>query len=116
MEEEVKQINALLLAHANCEGWKSLEDIQNLHGDLRNNLFTQDTQGLTHEFPGFANMSFEHSNIEHDRYFPATADPSLINLPLPEFDTELEFDVSTPLETGLAGCGRSQIARANVVE
>jgi len=100
MKEEVKQINALLLAHTNCEGWKSPEDIQKLRSDLGNDPFAQDTQGLTHKFLGFANISFDHSDMAHDRYLPPTADLSLINPPLPDFDTELEFNVSTPMETG----------------
>jgi len=77
MKEEVKQINALRV-HANSEGWKSPEDIQNLHSNIGNNSFAQDTQGLAYNSPAFTNMSLDHSDVEHDHYFSPTIDPIMM--------------------------------------
>lgn len=97
MKEEVQQMNALLLNHANCEGCKSPQDIQKHLSHLGNEFFAQHMQGLSHEYADFANMPFEQPEMEHDHYFTPTTDSSMMNPPLPEFDREPEFDVRTPM-------------------
>lgn len=99
MKEEVQQMNALLLAHANCDGCKSPDDIQKHLNNLGNEFFAQHMSGMAHEFPSFGSMPVDMSDMEHEHYFSPDTDPSLLNPPLPEFDREPEFDVSTPMHT-----------------
>lgn len=99
MKEEVQQMNALLLAHANCDGCRSPEDIQKHLNDLGNEFFTQHMSSMGHDFPSFANIAVDMPEMEHEHYFSPTTDPSLLNPPLPDFDREPEFDVSTPMHT-----------------
>jgi len=99
MKEEVQQMNALLLGHANCEGCKSPQDIQKHLSHLGNEFFAQHMHGIPHDFPSFNNMPFDQSDMEHDHYFSPTTDSSMMNPPLPEFDREPEFDVRTPMHT-----------------
>jgi len=98
MKEEVQQMNALLLSHAKCEGCKSPEDIQKHLNVLGNGFLAHRMQGLSHDVFGFPGMPLdEHSDGEQDSYFSPATDPSLLNPPLPEFDREPEFDVTTPM-------------------
>ncbi|KAK5085916.1 hypothetical protein LTR05_005205 [Lithohypha guttulata] len=99
MKEEVQQMNALLLAHASCEGCKSPEDIQKHLNNLGNEFFAQHISGMTQEYSAFANMSTDMHDLEHDHYFSPATDSSMMNPPLPEFNREPEFDVSTPMQT-----------------
>ncbi|KAJ9658079.1 hypothetical protein H2198_003917 [Neophaeococcomyces mojaviensis] len=96
MKEEVQQMNALLLAHANCEGCKSPEDIQKHLNNLGQEFFNSHMAGLHHEFSGFGSLPVD-MGMDHDNYFSPASNQSLINPPLPEFDREPEFDVSTPM-------------------
>lgn len=96
LKEEVQQINALLLAHANCEGCKSPEDIQKHLNDLGQEFFNSHMSGLAHEYPSFSGLPVD-INMDHDNYFSPASDLSMINPPLPDFDREPEFDVSTPM-------------------
>ncbi|KAK5081911.1 hypothetical protein LTR70_009246 [Exophiala xenobiotica] len=99
MKEEVQQMNALLLGHANCDGCKSPQDIQKHLSHLGNEYFSNYMQGLSsHDFSSFSNMSFEQAEMEHEHYFSPATDSSM-NPPLPEFDREPEFDVRTPMLT-----------------
>lgn len=99
MKEEAQQMNALLLSHANCEGCKSPEDIQKHLNHLGNEFFAQRVQSIPREPYGFPNMAFDESSIDQDHYFSPTADSDLMNPPLPEFDRQPEFEVSTPMQT-----------------
>lgn len=92
MKEEIQQMNALLLQHANHEGCKSSEDIQ-AHLNNMSHDFYPSHMGLPHDFTAFGDMS----KMEQDSYFSPASNPSLMNPPLPEFDRDAEFDVSTPL-------------------
>lgn len=98
MKEELQQMNALLLGHANCEGCKSPQDIQKHLSHLGNEFFAQHMQGVSHDYPSFSNMPFEQSEMEHDHYFSPATDSSMMNPPLPEFDREPDFDVRTPMQ------------------
>lgn len=100
MKEEVQQMNALLLGHANCDGCKSPQDIQKHLSHLGNEYFANHMQGLSsHSFSNYSNMSFDQAELEHDHYFSPVTDSSMMNPPLPEFDREPEFDVRTPMLT-----------------
>lgn len=94
MKEEIQQMNALLLQHANHEGCKSSDDIQ-AHLNSMSHDFYPSHMGLAHEFPGFSDLP----EMEQTTYFSPTSDPSLLNPPLPEFDRDADFDVSTPLNS-----------------
>lgn len=99
MKEEVQQMNALLLNHANCEGCKSPQDIQKHLSHLGNEFFQQQMHGIPHDFPSFNNVPFDQSEMEHEHYFSPATDSSMMNPPLPEFNREPEFDVRTPMHT-----------------
>lgn len=97
MKEEVQQMNALLLAHANCEGCKSPDDIQKHLNNLGNEFLAHHMSGMGHEYPSYPHMPLE-MEMEHDQYFPS-AEQSLLNPPLPEFTGEAEFESATPMHT-----------------
>ena len=100
MREEVQQMNGLLLAHANCEGCQSPEDIQKHLNDLGNEFLAQHMSGIGHDYSGYNNMAGDMSDMEHEHYFSSATDAGLMNPPLPEFDRETEFDVTTPIHAG----------------
>lgn len=97
MKEEVQQMNALLLQHANCEGCKNPEDVQKHLNNLGNEFFAQHMQPISHDFSHFGGMNMDMHDIEHDHYFSPGGEPSLLNPPLPDFDREPDFDVTTPM-------------------
>lgn len=94
MKEEIQQMNALLLQHANHEGCKSSEDIQ-VHLNNMSHDFYPSHMGIPHDFAAFGGMS----EMEQNSYFSPASDMSLMNPPLPEFDRDADFDVSTPLHS-----------------
>lgn len=95
MKEEIQQMNALLLQHANHEGCKSSEDIQAHLNNLSHDFYPSH-MGIPHEFTtAFGGMP----EMEQSNYFSPASDLSLLNPPLPEFDRDAEFDVSTPLHS-----------------
>lgn len=96
MKEEIQQMNALLLQHANHEGCKSSEDIQ-AHLNNMSHDFYPSHMGLPPDFGNFGAMS----EMEQSNYFSPASDISMMNPPLPEFDRDAEFDVSTPLHSSM---------------
>lgn len=94
MKEEIQQMNALLLQHANHEGCKSSEDIQ-AHLNNMSHDFYPSHMGVSHDFTAFGGMS----EMDQNNYFSPASDMSLMNPPLPDFDRDADFDVSTPLHS-----------------
>lgn len=97
MKEEVQQMNALLLAHANCEGCKSPENIQKHLNNLGNEFLAHHMSNAGHNFSDYSHMPLD-LDMEHEQYYPS-AEQSLMNPPLPEFNEEAEFESSTPMHT-----------------
>ena len=97
MKEEVQQMNALLLAHANSEGCKSPDNIQKHLSNLGNEFLAHHMPGAGHDFSSF-NMSMDMDmKHEHEHYFHSTEQS--LHPPLPEFDREPDFDITTPMHT-----------------
>lgn len=99
MKDEIQQMNAILLAHANCEGCKSPEEIQAHLSHLGNDFFSSHMSMGASNFGDFSQMSFPDLSMMPDSYF-ASANPNpMLNPPLPEFNRTGEFEVHTPMHT-----------------
>ena len=99
MKDEVQQMNAILVAHANCEGCKSPEDIQAHLTALGNDFYNQQQFALAGQsFGDFNQMNFSGLPALSDSFFSGSAD-HMLHPPLPEFNRSAEFEVHTPMQT-----------------
>ena len=100
MKEEVQQLNALLLAHASCDGCKSPEDIQKHLQELSAEYIPH--QMSIDGYPNYEEMAMDGmppSGDSDGSYFSITPhDRSLLNPPLPDFDRSADFEVHTPMQ------------------
>jgi len=108
MKEEVQQMNAILLAHANCGGCKSPEEIRKHLANLGNDFFAQHMPIPGHNFGEYGQMQFADmpqitsTAMMQDSYFqssPTGTDTTMLHPPLPDFDRSADFDVHTPMLT-----------------
>ena len=98
MKQEVQQLNALLLAHASCDGCKSPEEIQKHLQELSAEYLPQ--QMSVGGYPDYDEMSMDGMPQASDGgYFSMPAPhPSMLNPPLPEFNRSADFEVHTPMQ------------------
>jgi hypothetical protein len=97
MKDEVQQMNAILLAHANCEGCRSPEGLQAHLSQLGSDFFNH--QHMDNGVPSFLEypqMDYSPLTAVQDSFFPSTTRGSMVNPPLPEFNRGAEFEVHTP--------------------
>lgn len=104
MKEEVQQMNAILLAHANCEGCKSPEDIQQHLSNLGNEFFSHHMSSLNYgDYPQMNMPEMLHMNAQpgvHPAFYAhLNGDGTLMNQSLPDFDGTADFEVHTPMHT-----------------
>jgi hypothetical protein len=95
MKDEIQQMNALILAHANCEGCKSPQGIQTHLNNLGNDFFTQQMSLAAPSFNDYPAMDF--SAVPAVDNFFTGASPN--HPPLPEFNRPADFEVHTPMQT-----------------
>lgn len=98
MKDEIQQMNAILVAHANCEGCQSPEEIQAHLNALGNEFFNQQ-MALGHNFAEFSQMDFGNLAVMPDNFFAGADANPMLHPPLPEFDRSAEFEVHTPMQT-----------------
>ncbi|EXJ75301.1 uncharacterized protein A1O5_01997 [Cladophialophora psammophila CBS 110553] len=96
MKDEIQQMNAVLVAHANCEGCKSPEEIQAHLNALGNEFFTQQLALASHNFGEFPQVNFSSIPVLPDTFFPGPSEGDMLHPPLPEFNRSAEFEVHTP--------------------
>ncbi|KIW34280.1 uncharacterized protein PV07_01068 [Cladophialophora immunda] len=96
MKDEIQQMNAILVAHANCEGCKSPEEIQAHLNALGNDFFSQQLALASQNFGDFAPVSFSSLPVMPDNFFAGPTDDEMLHPPLPEFNRSAEFEVHTP--------------------
>lgn len=97
MKDEVQQMNAILLAHANCEGCRSPEGLQAHLSQLGSDFFNH--QHVENGIPNFIEyppMDYSPLSAVQDSFFPTTNRGQIVNPPLPEFTRGAEFEVHTP--------------------
>lgn len=97
MKDEVQQMNAMLLAHVNCEGCRSPEGLQAHFSQLGSDFFNP--QNMNNSVPNFLDypqMDYSPLSAAQDNFFPSTTRGSMVNPPLPEFNRGAEFEVHTP--------------------
>jgi hypothetical protein len=103
MKEEVQQLNAILLAHASCEGCESPEEIQKHLQELSAEYLPN--QMSIGGFPNYSEMNLGNmpsgsQAMSDDGYFAmAPPNSSMLNPPLPEFNRSADFEVHTPMQT-----------------
>ncbi|KAJ9613188.1 hypothetical protein H2200_003129 [Cladophialophora chaetospira] len=98
MKDEIQQMNAILVAHANCEGCKSPGEIQAHLTALGNDFFSQQFAMNGQNFTGFQQMGFGGLPALSDSYFSSTNADHMLHPPLPEFNRSAEFEVHTPMQ------------------
>ena len=97
MKDEVQHMNAILLAHANCEGCKSPEALQAHLSQLSNDFFNHPPMDLAApNFVDYSQMNYSPLSTMQDNFFPNTTSGSMMNPPLPEFNRGAEFEPHTP--------------------
>ncbi len=94
MKDEIQQMNALILAHANCEGCKFPQEIQAHLNNLGNDFFSQQMGLAAPNFTDYTPMDFSAVPAV-DNFFTSTS-PN--HPPLPEFNRPAEFEVHTPMQ------------------
>jgi hypothetical protein len=113
IKEEIQQINAMLLTHANCKGCKNPDEIQKhlsqLSADFMTSHVPVSVSAAPSNYGDYPSMTLDemppgldHAQMMSDSYFPtldSEHDSSLLNPPLPDFDRDGEFDVHTPMQT-----------------
>lgn len=93
MKDEIQQMNALLVAHASCEGCKSPEEIQG-HLNALGNEYLQHQMALARPgFADFSQMNFSEVPVMPDNFYSQ----QLLHPPLPEFNRSADFEVHTPM-------------------
>lgn len=99
MKDEIQQMNALLLAHANCEECKAPEEIQSHLANLGNDFFTSHMALGNPSFADFAPpMNFSDLPVMNNGYFDQNQG-QMLHPPLPEFNRSADFEVQTPMQT-----------------
>ena len=98
MKDEIQQMNAILLAHANCDGCKSPEEIQAHLNDLGNDFYNQRVAFSGHSLGSYPQMNFSELPVMAD-YLTGATQNALLNPPLPEFNRPADFEVHTPMRT-----------------
>ncbi|RMD44917.1 hypothetical protein DV735_g215, partial [Chaetothyriales sp. CBS 134920] len=103
MKTEVQHLQAILLAHANCDGCKSPEEIQEHLAALGHEYVANHM--LTDAFDDYSSMQINgmcqrplaedyfSSSMSPDEY------PAMIHPPLPEFNRNADFELHTSLNT-----------------
>ncbi|KIY01700.1 uncharacterized protein Z520_01838 [Fonsecaea multimorphosa CBS 102226] len=99
MKDEIQQMNAILVAHGNCEGCKSPEEIQAHLNALGNDFFSQQLALASQNFGEFPPVNFTSLPVMPDNFFAGTTDDQILHPPLPEFNRSAEFEVHTPAPT-----------------
>jgi hypothetical protein len=110
MKEEIQQMNAILLAHANCKGCKSPDEIQKHLSHLSTDFVaTQMPTGMAQQsYSEYPQMSLDdmpsisQPTMMGDSYFGSLDpdhDPGMLHPPLPDFDRSADFEVHTPMQT-----------------
>lgn len=100
MKEEVQQMNALLLAHANCDGCQSPEEIQRHLTHLGHEFYAQQIASMTQSnYPAYpADLArYESEHTIHSTYLSPIDQSDFLHPPLPDFDRESNFDMTTPM-------------------
>jgi hypothetical protein len=99
LKDEVQSINSILLAHANCEGCKSPEEIR-AHLSAIGNDFLNQQMALSAQpdYNDLAQMNFQDLPVMSDNFFNGASQNPFVHPPLPEFDRNAEFEVHTPLQ------------------
>jgi len=104
MKEEIQQMNAMLLAHANCKGCKSPDEIQSHLSQLSNEFLAGQMSSLGGgNYGDYSQMAMDgvppisQAPMMSESYFDH--DPALLNPPLPDFDRTADFEVHTPMQT-----------------
>jgi len=93
-------MNAILVAHANCKGCKSPEEIQAHLSALGNDFFNQQLALADQNFGDFSQMDFSGLSAGlPNNFFAGSAPQHMLHPPLPEFNRTAEFEVHTPLPT-----------------
>ncbi|OCT44526.1 hypothetical protein CLCR_06072 [Cladophialophora carrionii] len=99
LKDEIQQMNAILVAHANCDGCKSPEEIQAHVTALGNEFFNQQLALTGTNFADYQQMNFSGLPTLPDNFFSNSAADPMLHPPLPEFNRSAEFEVHTPLPT-----------------
>ncbi|KIX04452.1 uncharacterized protein Z518_05320 [Rhinocladiella mackenziei CBS 650.93] len=99
MKDEIQQMNAILLAHANCEGCNSPEEIQAHLNDLGNDFLNQQLALSGHHFGEYPALNFSEFPVIPDNFFTEPTTNQFLNPPLPEFNQSTDFEVQTPMQT-----------------
>ncbi|KAK4943063.1 hypothetical protein LTR10_017262 [Elasticomyces elasticus] len=99
MKDEIQQMNAILLAHANCDGCRSPEEIQAHLSNLGNDFFSSHMSMGASNYQDYSQMNFPDLQMMPDSYFPSANHNAMLNPPLPEFNRTGEFEVTTPMQT-----------------
>lgn len=99
MKEEVQQINAILGAHANCDGCKSPEEIRAHFTALGTQFSNQQLTITVHNDEDLHQVNFEGLPVLLDGFFFGSAAQSMLHTPLPDFNLSADFDVLTPVPT-----------------
>lgn len=97
MKDEIQQMNAILLAHASCEGCKAPEEIQAHLSNLETDFFNQQLAMSSQAFGDYPPLNFSELPVLPDNFLSSTSQDTLLNPPLPDFDRPAEFEVTTPL-------------------
>ena len=101
MKTEVQHMHAILLAHANCNGCKSPEEIQKHLATIGQEYLAN--QMLSDGFNDYSPMQMDSmpQGPMDDDYFSSMSpeNPAMIHPPLPEFNRSAEFEVHTPMQT-----------------
>ena len=101
MRTEVQQMHSILLAHANCEGCKSPDEIQKHLANLGQEYMAN--QMLNDDYNDYSQMEMDdmREGAMVDDYFSSMSpeDPTMLHPPLPEFNRSAEFEVHTPMLT-----------------
>jgi hypothetical protein len=98
LKDEIQQMNAILVAHANCDGCKSPEEIQAHVTALGNEFFNQQLALTGSNFPDYQQLNFTGLPPLPD-FFSSPPGAQMLHPPLPEFNRSAEFEVHTPLPT-----------------
>lgn len=102
MKEEVQQMNALLLAHANCDGCESPEEIQRHLTHLGHEFYAQQIASMTQSnYPAYpADLAqYKSEHVAQSTYLSPINQSDFLHPPLPDFDRESNFDMATPMHT-----------------
>ena len=99
MKEEVQQINAILGAHASCDGCKSPEEIHAHLTALGNQFSNQQLTMTGHNDKNLQQVKFVGLPASPDGFSSGSAAESMLHPPLPEFNLSADFDVHTPVPT-----------------